>query len=145
MLALNLTDASKFCSSADFYEDAGKLINLALKGAVSATEIEASLLTKRFARLKTAEARSAERMETSELCPILDAHTVRMNETIFDTYLETLSATEAELINVKSTSSRRLIPNQEEDIELLDDNKGKDDVGMTGVDIIRTTQGRSLT
>ncbi len=140
MLALNFTDASKIRSSADFYEDARKLINLALKGAVSATEIEAWLLTKRSARLKAAEARSAERMETSEPCLILNAHTVRMNETVFNPYLESLSATEAELVSVKSTSSRRLIPNQEEDIELLDDNKGKDDVGMTGVNIISTTQ-----
>ena len=36
--------------------------------------------------------------------------------------------------------SQRLIPNQEEDIELLDDNKGKDEVGITGVDTISTAQ-----
>ncbi len=33
-----------------------------------------------------------------------------------------------------------MIPNQEEDIELLNDDNGKDEVGMTGVKIISTTQ-----
>jgi hypothetical protein len=33
-----------------------------------------------------------------------------------------------------------LIPNQEKDIELLNDDNGKKNVGMTGVKIISTTQ-----
>ncbi len=75
---MNLTYASKFPRQREFYEDA-------LKGAVGATEIEVWLLPKRIVRLATAE---AERNETLELRLIPNARTVRLNETVFDTYAE---------------------------------------------------------
>lgn len=84
---------TKTLRSPQFYKETREIINLALQGRMSATNIEAWLRAKDF--VTSEEARMALVDDTdSELHKILKAHTVRMNETIFNDFLETAHAEE---------------------------------------------------
>ena len=84
---------TKVSRSPQFYKETREIINLALQGRMSATNIEAWLRGKDF--VTSEEARMALVDDTdSELHQILKAHTVRMNERIFDEFLENAHAEE---------------------------------------------------
>ena len=75
----------------EFYEEVGEIINLALQGKISASYIEASLLDQSFVDSGAARVALVNTTD-SELHTILQAHTVRMNERIFNDFLETVHA-----------------------------------------------------
>lgn len=79
-----------------FYHEALKLINLTLQGKTSAREMEAWLLNNIFARVDSAKARVAEVNANSELHNNLQAHTMRMDEAVFND-LEAMHAVEISL------------------------------------------------
>ncbi len=134
ILSFNLrpTEESR---SHQFYKEAREIINLALQGRMSVTNIEAWLRGKNF--VVSEEARGTLVHDTdSELHRILQAHTVRMNQRIFDDFLETVHVDEKQhsyAANMVATSDKQPNTQDEHDGTYLDDVEDSD-LSMEDVD-----------